>query len=191
MERTYTAFCGHQLIVAGSIQEVALATHAWQRLDKPEPVVVFQDPTGRVIDLDLRGEAADVLARLSDHPYLDTPAVPAPPKRGRPKLGVVSREVSLLPRHWDWLRTQPKSASATLRLLVEEAMKVGAADRQRKQSERSVYGVMTVLAGDAAGFEEASRALFAGDYEALGRLTQKWPADVHAYLERLVANADA
>ncbi|MFY0534142.1 DUF2239 family protein [Nannocystis pusilla] len=40
-------------------------------------------------------------------------AAEEPPARtgpGRPKLGVVSREVSLLPRHWEWLERQPSGS---------------------------------------------------------------------------------
>jgi hypothetical protein len=185
MEHTYTAFVEHRLVASGHIHDVAIATFAVVRAGAQ--ALVFQDRSGTVIDLDLRGTAQDVVARLDEHPLI------APPKRGRgrPKLGVTSREVSLLPRHWDWLKSQPKSASATLRLLVERSMKAENGKSRTRLAEHRAYGVMTVLAGDLPGFEEASRALFAHDLDRLRELAQAWPQDIATYVLRLVQPDDA
>lgn len=100
---TFTAFAGQRGLAAGSLQTVAAAAKAAHDQGH-EPILVFDDATGRTVELDFRGAPADVLARL---PTLGTPPKPA---RGRPKLGVTPREVTLLPRHWDWLAHQPGGA---------------------------------------------------------------------------------
>jgi uncharacterized protein len=206
---TYTAFAGHTCVASGPIDAVALGAHSWAHGDDPTAVLVLADHNGLVIDLDLRGDAPSVLAQLADHPALPTPspspspsvvapdeaaaglataALPARPKRGRPRLGVVSREVSLLPKHWDWLKTQPKSASATLRLLIEARMKAGAKRDQARAQQNRTYAIMRIIAGDLPGFEEASRALYAGEYGRFADLIAPWPTDVVAYLRRQLAS---
>ena len=207
---TYTAFAGHTCVAAGDVESVSLGAHRWAHGDDPTSVLILADRNGQVIDLDLRGDAASVLAQLNDHPALppaaaSTPAEappavadlspasppaspPARPKRGRPRLGVVGREVSLLPKHWDWLKTQPKSASATIRLLIEARMKAGARRDQARARQNRTYAIMRIIAGDLPGFEEASRALYAGEYGRFATLIAPWPADVVAYLERQLAD---
>ena len=183
-QHTYTAFVATHRIAAGPIEEVALAAHQWQRLHDHALVQVFEDDTGQPIDLDLRGEPDDVIAALDRHPLLErgVPAKSAGP--GRPRLGVVSREVSLLPRHWRWLRLQPKSASATMRMLIEAHMKrTSDKDRVRK-AVNAAYAIMSALAGDLPGFEEASRKLFAHDFDGVDAQIAAWPEDVRAYVRR-------
>jgi hypothetical protein len=129
----------------------------------------------------LRGSLEEVLARAA-------PVAPRPGP-GRPKLGVVSREVSLLPRHWDWLEQQPNGISAALRRLVDEARK-REPDKESARLAREAAGrFMWAVAGDLSGFEEASRALFAGNLQRLAELTRDWPEDVRAHLLRMVGNA--
>lgn len=124
-------------------------------------LAVFDAETGRPVDLDLR-------------------EIPSPPARGRPRLGVTAHEVTLLPRHWDWLATQPGGASAALRRLVETARRAqDGADRVR-QGREAAYRILTDLAGDRPGYEEAMRALFAGDAQGFARYTESWPPDVRA-----------
>lgn len=172
---TYTAFAGERRLARGARREVLLALTAY---GGKERVLVFEDGTGRQVDFDLRGTREEVLARA------DAPARPGP---GRPKLGVVSREVSLLPRHWEWLEEQPSGISAALRRLVDEARK-REPDRARARRAREAAGrFMWAMAGDLPGFEEASRALFAGDDAALRRRVRAWPKDVRAYLLALAA----
>ena len=139
---------------------------------------MFGDADGKPVDLDLRGDEEGVLARYATA----TAAAPAPRGRGRPRLGVVAREVTLLPEHWDWLAAQPGGASVALRKLVHEARRQsGDSDRVRLARERA-YHVMSALAGDLPGFEEASRALFTGDQGGLAAQMASWPPDVRAYV---------
>jgi hypothetical protein len=142
------------------------------------PVFIFDDATGRVIDFDTRGTDAEVVARLA-------PAAEEPRGRGRPKLGVVAREVTLLPRHWDWLSTQPGGASVALRKLVEQARRSsGDADRRRATQE-AAYRFLSAVAGDLPGFEEAARALFAYDRRGFGDRIAAWPEDVRDHAVKL------
>jgi hypothetical protein len=100
---------------------------------------------------------------------------------------VVGREVTLLPRHWEWLASQPGGASVTLRRLVEAARRNEAGhDRVREQQE-SVYRFMTHLAGDAPGYEEAVRALYARNAGAFETHTASWPNDVREHARALAA----
>jgi hypothetical protein len=174
----YTAFAGERLLASGAKREVLLALKAHE--GGGARVLVFDDATGRQVDFDLRGTPEEVLARAEAR----TRAGP-----GRPKLGVVSREVSLLPRHWEWLEEQPSGISAALRRLVDEARK-REPDRVRASRARDAAGrFMWAIAGDLAGFEEASRALHAGDRARLRKLTRTWPKDVRAHLLALADEA--
>jgi hypothetical protein len=190
---TYTSFAGHRCIAEGPLLGNVLAVRL--ALDGPEegPVLVFDDTTGRVVDVDTRGSEADIAARLAvltpPEPEAQTQpelAEPSEPRgRGRPRMGVVPREVTLLPRHWEWLAAQPGGASVALRKLVEEARRSGAArDRQREAQERT-YNFMSAMAGDLPGYEEATRALFANDGARLSELTLAWPPDVRTYVLKL------
>jgi len=107
---------------------------------------------------------------------------------GRPRLGVVGREVSLLPRHWDWLEAQPGGASAALRRLVDEARKRDPAQQRIRQAIEAAYRFMTALAGDRPGYEEATRALYAGDRARFASLIAAWPPDVVCHIERLATD---
>lgn len=164
---TYTAFAGHRRLASGAGPEVASAATA--ALARGEShVLIFDDLTGEQVELG---------------PPSDPPAIVprTPPRgRGRPKLGVQAKEVTLLPRHWDWLATQPGGASAALRRLVEDASRTAPA-RARERQE-AVYRVMSALTGDLPGYEDAARALFAGDVSRLGGLAAEWPRDVRQYL---------
>lgn len=178
---TYTAFLAGKRLAGGALGDVALAVLRATRPEPGLPVLVFGDADGKPVDLDLRGGEEGVLARYAP---AATPA-PAPKGRGRPKLGVVAREVTLLPEHWEWLASQPGGASVALRKLVHEARRQrGEEDRVRQTRERA-YHVMSSLVGDLPGFEEASRALFAGDEDGLVAQMASWPADVRAYVLEL------
>jgi len=188
MTETYTAFRGQRLLASGPLPDIARAIRRAEH-DDTRPVLIFSDASGRPIDLDLRGTDAEVLARLpSAAPPAQTgeDAVPAEPRgRGRPKLGVVAREVTLLPRHWDWLNAQPGGASVALRKLVEQARRAGGdADRARAARE-AAYHFMSVMAGNLAGFEEASRALFADDRRRMAKLIAGWPDDIRDHVVKL------
>jgi uncharacterized protein len=184
--KQFTAFAGHQRLATGPLAEVAPAVMKASREIASEPIVIFDDSSGRPIDLDLRGTERDVVARL---PQPETPVddvVAAEPRgRGRPKLGVVAREVTLLPRHWDWLGAQPGGASVALRKLVEEARR-SSGDRDRSRAAReAAYHFMSTMAGNRSGFEEASRALFADDRRRFGELIAGWPDDIRDHIVKL------
>lgn len=183
--RSCTAFAGHRLLRSGPLPEVALAVKDVAGRGGAEPVLVFDDASGRVVDLDLRGTAADIVGRLTPPPM--DPAVPqaAPRGRGRPRLGVVAREVTLLPRHWEWLAAQPGGASVVLRKLVDEARRKGGSEQARRAAQEAAYRVMSALAGDLPGFEEATRALFADDRARFEQQMARWPADIRTYAIRL------
>jgi len=183
--RTYTAFSGNRCIVSGDLKTTILGVK--DRLEaEAAPILIFDDQTGGQVDFDFRGTPDEVLARLPSHPLFaaDLSPQPRPSGPGRPKLGVVSREVSLLPRHWAWLEQQPKGMSAALRRLVEDARK-REPDRERARRARDAVGkFMWAMAGNLPGFEEASRALYAGDEGRFETLIRDWPADIRTYLMR-------
>ncbi len=177
----FTAFEGHQRLAQGDLAEVTLAVKAAEEHGCDAPLLVFEDTTGRVVDVDTRGDAAEILARRPPQ------AEAAPRGRGRPKLGVVAREVTLLPRHWEWLNRQPGGASAALRKLVETARRH---DKDNHVAARdAAYRFISALAGDLPGFEEAARALFAGQREGFSSLIDRWPADVRDHCRRMTARA--
>jgi len=198
--KQYVAFAGDEIIARGEITEVVRRCKT--RLDGGEEsrIALYDDANGRAIDIDYSGGAAEVLARLGDHPILGEnarkpPADPPeqtgenPRGRGRPKLGVIAREVTLLPRHWDWLADQRGGASAVLRKLVEMARKEGAGDEQVRKSVEAAHRFMWDIAGDQPGFEDASRALFAKDFDTFVERIGDWPTGVREQLMRLFERA--
>lgn len=190
-ERTFTAFVGNKQIASGDLQTMILEVK--KCLDKGEinPVLIFEDQTGIQIDFDFRGTPEEVLARLSSHPRFIPTDTPEKSKTGpgRPRLGVVSREVSLLPRHWEWLDRQPGGVSVALRKIIEEARKSGRGKELARQARDAAGKFMWTMAGNLPDFEEASRALYALDQERFVGFIREWPVDIRKHLERLVAEA--
>ncbi|MBK8838454.1 MAG: DUF2239 family protein [Hyphomonadaceae bacterium] len=189
------AFEGERRIAVGGLIDVAMAVR--KRVSKPthENIHVFDYTSGKTLHLDLSGSEKDVRARLAAASAAAMAAVPedaaasAPRGPGRPKLGVVPREVTLLPRHWDWLNAQPGGASVALRKLVEEARKTrGQSDTLRARQE-AAYRFLSAIAGDWRNYEEANRALFAGDAVRFQDLTEPWPADVRDHARHLASAA--
>lgn len=179
-----TAFAGPRRIAAGLLTDVAVSAKAALTADPLATVLVFDDATGRVIDLDLRGGAEEVATRYA-------PAA-VPRSRGRPRLGVVAREVTLLPRHWEWLNAQPGGASQALRRLIDEARRADNGRTVRRQAQETAYRFMSAMAGNFAGFEEASRALFADDRPGFEAETASWPEDIRLHARQLAwKDADA
>jgi hypothetical protein len=197
MQTQYTAFAGFTRIAAGPLPEVAARALQYQAAGGQAALAVFGDADGKPVDLDLRGSLADALARLSldesKYPLEEQPPADesAARGRGRPKLGVVAREVTLLPRHWEWLATQPGGASVALRKLVEAARKQGADREAARRARDTAYGVMSHLGGNLPGFEEATRALYAQDGARFATCLRDWPADLREYVTRLAAPAFA
>jgi hypothetical protein len=167
----FVAFAGTTRIAAGSLAEVALEAKRALERDGSMGVLAFDADTGGVVDLDLRGTEAEVLARYAPQRDLSS-------KRGRPKLGVVAREVTLLPRHWEWLARQPGGASVALRKLVEAARKTESEGDAARARVDAAYRFMSAMAGDFPGFEDAARSLFAADWDRLRLCIQDWPTDI-------------
>ena len=191
---THTAFEGFRRLARGSLPEVALAVKRALARRSNDSVLVFDDHTGRSIDIDTRGSDEELVARLSptsvEAASAEAPEATEPRGRGRPKLGVVAREVTLLPRHWDWLGAQPGGASVALRKLVEEARRAGADKERRRQAQERAYHFMSAIGGDLPGFEEASRALFAHDRARFARQVDAWPPDVREHAMLLAFGGD-
>jgi hypothetical protein len=180
--RSCTAFRDTRRIASGELPDVALA--AKQAIDQHAhaAVLIFDDDTGERIEVDFRGTAAAVAKRLEG----ETPHRP-----GRPRLGVVAREVTLLPRHWDWLNSQPGGASVALRKLVEEARRDHTGRDRIRRAQDAAYRFMTTMAGNETGYEEALRALFAGNRARFERSMEAWPADVREHASKIAAAAFA
>lgn len=191
--RSCTAFQDATRIASGPLPAVALAVKAALATAPAAAILVFDDTTGKVVDLDLRGSDTEIVARHAPEgngaagtaPDID--GTDAPRGRGRPRLGVVAREVTLLPRHWDWLGQQPGGASQALRRLVDEARRNDGGRSRIRAAQAAAYAFISAMAGDRQGFEEASRALFAGDGEGFVLHSRTWPADIRAYAEKLIA----
>lgn len=186
-----------QLLAQATLSDVALRVKQAYEGDPHAQILVFDAVTSHVIDLDLRGTEADIIARLPLDTTMETNAAKAETihpehtsrSRGRPKLGVVPREITLLPRHWDWLNQQPGGASVALRKLVEEAKRNSEAKQQACLAMESAYRFMAGIAGDQLHYEEASRALFAGDREGFLSQLASWPQDVKTHLVQLADHA--
>lgn len=178
MDDRYVVFRGQERVVSGSRLDVALAA---QRLAGEAGVLIF-GPDGAAVDFNLGGGPEDLARRLAE------PA-DAPRGRGRPKLGVVAREVTLLPRHWEWLASQPGGASVALRKLVEAARRAAEGPDRVRAARAAAYRFGSAMAGDLPGFEEAMRALFAGDDAAFEARIEAWPEDIAAQLRTYAAEA--
>ena len=178
MTTTCTAFAGDRLIARGDPREVVVAVKA--AVEAGEAVLVFDDADARPVEFDLRGDLVAVVGRL---------APPPEEKRGpgRPKLGVTAREVTLLPRHWDWLASQPGGASVALRKLVETALREAEGPDRVRKGREAAYRFMTAIAGDLAGYEDAVRALFAGDAVGFAAAMAEWPEDIRDYAAELAS----
>ena len=205
-----TAFAGDRLIAGGPLRSVALTARQVLDVDPAANLLIFDDAEQRQVEIDLRGSMAELVQRLAAAPDDATPkpatgggtgattaaaaaakpeAPAAPRGRGRPKLGVVAREVTLLPRHWTWLNAQPGGASVALRKLVESARRGNGDGDRRRAGQEATYRFMHAIAGDQPGFEAAARALFAGDLGKLEDAIADWPQDIREHATMLAARA--
>lgn len=185
-----TAFIGFKMIASGTIASVAKATRLAIDQSTKDPVLVFNDDTGHPIEIDFRGSVADVLGRLvHEAPEAVNESSGDTRGPGRPKLGVVAREVTLLPRHWDWLAQQQGGASVALRKLVETARRENENVDCIKQRQEAVYRFMSAMTGNLPGFEEAIRALFARDKIRFLNQIDSWPNDMRDYTKRIAETA--
>jgi hypothetical protein len=192
-ETTYIAFEGDRRIATGDLRMVARAAREVLDRRKDAAILVFDGVTSGPVEIDFRGTVADVQARLPNTAggltaVEDTPPS-APRGPGRPKLGVVAREVTLLPRHWDWLAQQSGGASVALRRLVEAARRTGEDGHYARRAQEAAYRFMSAMAGDRPHYEEAIRALFADDATRFEKLIAAWPADVRDHALSLAERA--
>lgn len=170
---TYTAFLGWKRVASGKFEPMLRQIKQIKDFGD-DTLLIFENETGRQVDFDLRGTADEVLARLKLAPVRNGP--------GRPRLGVVPREISLLPRHWEWLETQPQGASAAIRRLIDAARKQDSGEAETRAKIDAVGRVMNALGGNLRGFEEAYRALYARDRKKLEYWIQGWPQDLREYI---------
>jgi len=175
--RPATVFAGSEVVTGGTRDQVVAVLRQLHDAGDRRTVLVFDDETGEQLDLDLRADLP--------------PAEPERRSPGRPKLGVVAREVTLLPRHWEWLSAQPGGASVALRKLVEKARRESADGDRIRRSQEAAFRFMTSIAGDQPGYEEAVRALYACDHPTFDARVAEWPPDVAAYARSLAAEAFA
>ena len=194
-DQACVAFAEQDCIASGRLADVAPKAKQVADTDETATVIIFDAFTSQPIEVDFRGTPEEVVSRLAAAPALTPTAAaaaagaPAEPGAarapGRPKLGVVAREVTLLPRHWGWLNEQPGGASVTLRKLVEDARRSTQGEVQRRRERESCYRFMNMMAGNEPGYEEALRALYAGERERFEALTDCWPPDVRDHSRRL------
>ena len=187
-----TAFSGTRRIASGGLPEVAAKAKALLDRASHAQVLIFDDSTSELIEVDFRGSPARVLQRIGEMAAAPPATESAPSadetrRPGRPKLGVVGREVTLLPRHWDWLATQPGGASVALRKLVEHARLANQGKDRLRRAQEAAYRFLSAMAGNEPGFEEAIRALFAGKREPFENLVEPWPRDIRDHAKKLAA----
>lgn len=175
----YLAFVGERRIASGTLQDLLPVLK--QRVERgDEAPLCFDIQSGAQVDFDLRGSLADVLERYA-------PSVQR--GRGRPKLGVEGKEISLFPRHWAWLEQQPNGASAAIRRLVEQASKHEPGREIARRIRAALSRILSAMAGNRENYEEACRALFAGDDQRFELLVSAWPADIRDFAVHQVKEA--
>lgn len=192
-----TAFAGKRLIASGGLLQVALKAQEALEGDKFAQVLIFDDITSKLVEVDLRGTPEDLSCRIDATVSADAQGTETVPvdggvrKPGRPRLGVVAREVTLLPRHWEWLASQPGGASVAIRKLVEQARKANQGTDRVRIAQEAAYRFMSAMCGDEPGFEEANRALFAGNQERFAQVVESWPSDLRDHTQKLASIAFA
>jgi hypothetical protein len=184
MNRSVTAFSKHRVIARGPLFEVEAVVGAALLKDPAAGVLIIDDQTGAVVDLDASAKAPKRM-------HAPPPSAPSARAgvRGRPKLGVTAREVTLLPRHWAWLGSQRGGASAALRRLVETASRQP--EDPRRRAQEAAYSAMTALGGDLPGYEEAVRALFRHDEAGVRAHLAPWPEDLSRFVVAMAFPAGA
>lgn len=177
---TYTAFCGSRRIAQGTLPVVTEEIRTVLEKIPQAAILIFDDFSGRQIEADLREPSARPTSLIDPQPSRGP---------GRPKLGVIAREVTLLPRHWEWLNNQPGGASVALRKLVEEARHLKAGSDRIRRAQEATYKFLHAIAGNEPGFEEAMRALFGGDRVKFEELIAAWPGDIPAHARQSATDA--
>lgn len=189
---SFTAFMETSMVATGSLQHVISSVKDTLQDSDLLQVLIFNDTTGKQIDVDFRGETDVVLEGLREHLgiFPDTILNDNTPRRaGRPKLGVVSGEVTLLPSHWEWLKSQPGGASVTIRKLVNEARRAGGTQGKIRVAQEATHHFMTAMAGNFPQYEDALRFLYAGDYNGLHHIIKAWAPDIRDHILKMAVNA--
>ena len=128
---------------------------------------------------------------LPSHPPAKMPSQLPPPRGpGRPKLGVVAREITLLPRHWDWLAQQTGGASVAIRKLVEEARRDrrGHAIASARRRKRPIVSCRRWPATGRISKRRSARCS-PDDRAGFEKLIAGWPADVRDHAAGLAERA--
>lgn len=175
--KKYTAFVAERVVASGELEGVLPRLKAIFNKNRSTLFLIFDDETGKQTDFNLSGTLDEVLRRECQRPEPSGP--------GRPRLGVVSREITLLPRHWEWLEMQPHGASATIRRLIDDARKNENGEMRKQRRTHAAGRFLTAMAGNYPGYEEASRALYRGEGDKFAQLIAAWPKDVRNYAMRL------
>ncbi|NMW19663.1 MAG: DUF2239 family protein [Chlorobiaceae bacterium] len=181
----FTAFDGSRCIAEGGLVEVIIKVKEKIDIGEALSVLIFDGISSDLVEVDFRGTKEDVLKSLGNSTALENNQETIYRGPGRPKLGVIPREVTLLPRHWEWLNSQPGGASVALRKLVEEARRMNSDRDQLRTAQEAVYRFMSAMAGDLPGFEEAARALFAVTSEKFNEIVTTWPDDIRKHVQQL------
>ena len=190
-----TAFEVEKIFCSGPKIEVILAMKNELSKSPNKRFLCFEDTSGQQIDFDISGTKEEIIQRLSTHTITAPEPISADEnkaidkKLGRPKLGVVPKEVTLLPRHWLWLGAQSGGASATIRRLVEQASKANSGENKRKKCQESAYRFLSAVAGNYPNYEEVLRAIFRDDEKMISNLTSEWPKDIVTYAQKLFSNS--
>lgn len=181
---TLSVFHGYQRIYQGDLQGLIQQINT---KNANTTFLIFNDSTGKVLDINFNGSADQIYQSV----ILTYPELESKPKtRGRPKLGVVAKEITLLPRHWEWLAEQRGGASATLRRLIDQARKATLAESQQRKMHERTYQFLNAIAGNLPNYEECLRALFANDLVAFQKYLTEWPQDIQAYAKQLITQID-
>jgi uncharacterized protein len=185
-QESVTAFQGSKRVASGDLKSVVRELRMRVEGGQANGILIFDDQSGESVQLDLSETIDQIILRLNSSEHQDETAnQPGPRGPGRPRLGVVGREVTLLPRHWEWLSEQPGGASVALRKLVDAARTSNQANDRIRRAQEATYRFMTAIAGDRPGYEEALRALYSRDCERFNSMIEEWPADIRAHTLRL------
>lgn len=188
----FTAFMGTSMVATGSLQHVVSSVKDTLEDSDLLQVLIFNDTTGKQIDVDFRGDTDAVIEGLKEHlGILPDPVLNdnTPRRPGRPKLGVVSGEVTLLPRHWEWLKSQPGGASVTIRKLINEARRTGGTQGKVRAAQEATHHFMTAMAGNFPQYEEALRFLYAGDSDRFHHSIKEWAPDIRNHIYKMAVDA--
>lgn len=177
-KNTYTAFVGNTRLITDSLLNVALAIKNQQH--DSAPILIFEDQTGKQIDVNITGSESDIQQRYAE---LETVK-----KVGRPKLGVISREITLQQKHWDWLDLQNSSASAVIRKLIDQELNNAQSESNIMMTKQTTDRFMSAMLGNMPNYEEATRALYQGNKEGFLELIQDYPNDLKEYLNLRTVN---